>query len=228
MSSTSDPLTALRQAIKSKDPITYSKDDEAWPSLAAATHILISPGYSFPKSTPTRYRKTDAKSDQDVYSLEAVYLAWLLRSAPGAEYMKQARENGLPIGSVVSVTERSKVVEWLEGKTQDNERIVPLVGESNNSTPSLCLTRRLQWTQILLLGRLQDQVHKPYRQQLPTAGRHSLTYPRRPPSGGMSRTPTMSTLSKRSSRLRLSCGTGILSCEASNPTSVPLKNFRSI
>ena len=60
-----------------------------------------------------------------MYSLEALYLTWLLRSAPGAEYMKQARENGLTSG-FVSVTERKNVVEWLEGRASDGDKLVPL------------------------------------------------------------------------------------------------------
>jgi parafibromin len=71
----------------------------------------------------------------DFFSVEAVYLAWFLQSAAGADYMKQARENGLAVG-FVSVTERKNVVEWLEGKNADNERIVPLVG-TNMFFPSL-------------------------------------------------------------------------------------------
>jgi len=43
--------------------------------------------------------------------------------------MKQARESGLAVG-FVSVTERKSVVDWLEGKIPDNERIVSLVVES--------------------------------------------------------------------------------------------------
>ncbi|KAJ7189848.1 hypothetical protein GGX14DRAFT_607685 [Mycena pura] len=78
-----------------------------------------------PKSAPTRYRKpgvATATGPDDFFSVEAVYLAWLLQSAPGAEYMKQARENGLAVG-FVSVTERKNV----------NERIVPLTGANNFS-----------------------------------------------------------------------------------------------
>lgn len=43
--------------------------------------------------------------------------------------MKQARESGLAVG-FVSVTERKSVVDWLEGKIPEHEKIVPLVGES--------------------------------------------------------------------------------------------------
>jgi parafibromin len=136
MNSESEPdaLLTLQQAIKSKTPVTYSKDSEPTPSLLSATDLVISPGYTFSKSTPTRYRKPGTSSNdpsskpQDFFSLEAVYLAWLLRDAPGAEYMKQARESGLAVG-FVSVTERKNVVDWLEGKIPDHERIVSLVGE---------------------------------------------------------------------------------------------------
>jgi parafibromin len=128
-----DPLLALRQAIKSKTPITYAKDDEPSPSLLNATHIIISPTLSVLKSTPTRYRKPGVtevvQNPQDFFSIEAIYLAWLLRDAPGAEYMRQARENGLAVG-FVSVTERKSVVDWLEGNAIDHERIVPLVCKS--------------------------------------------------------------------------------------------------
>lgn len=65
------------------------------------------------------------KHPQDFFSLGAVYLAWLLRDASGAEYMKQARENGLAVG-FVSVTERKSVVDWLEERTSDLPNIVPL------------------------------------------------------------------------------------------------------
>jgi parafibromin len=132
-STTTDPLSALRQAIKSKTPITYANETTPCPTLLLATHIVLD-GTPFPKSSPTRYRKPSVSdtsepslAPQDFFSLNAVYLAWLLRDAPGAEYMKQARENGLTLG-FVSVTERKIVVEWLEGKIPDHDRIFTLHG----------------------------------------------------------------------------------------------------
>lgn len=130
-----DALLALRQAIKSRAEISYAKGSEPASSLASATHIVLSPTISLPKSTPTRLRKPGATSTdpsanpQDFFALEAVYLAWLLRDASGAEYMKQARENGLTVG-FVSVTERKSVVDWLEGRRDDLDNIVALIGES--------------------------------------------------------------------------------------------------
>ena len=132
--STTDPLLALQQTIKSQIPITYSKDSEPSTSLLSATHLVLSPSLSILKSTPTRYRKPNTSSNdpvsapQDFASIGAVYLAWNLRDAPGAEYMKLARESGLAVG-FVSVTERKSLVEWLEGKLATHERIAPLVGE---------------------------------------------------------------------------------------------------
>ena len=125
-----DALLSLRQAIRNKYSITYSNNDSPCSSLLNATHIVLEPDASFPKSASTRLRKqgvTTASDIQDYHTLEAVYLAWLLRDAPGGEYMKQARENGLAVG-FVSVTERKNVVDWLEGKVVDYERIVPLAG----------------------------------------------------------------------------------------------------
>ena len=128
MALTNDALQHLQQAIKNHDPITYSTAEGPCPSFLDATHIVISSSVVLPKSTPTRWRKPGvaaALEPSDFFSLEAIYLAWLLRDAPGADYLKQARENGLTVG-FVSVTERKSVVDWLEGKTTDHERIVPL------------------------------------------------------------------------------------------------------
>ncbi|KAF8135724.1 RNA pol II accessory factor, Cdc73 family-domain-containing protein [Boletus edulis] len=132
MDSTSDPLLALRHAIKSKTPISYLTHGQPASTLLAATHLSFSPALTLPKSSPTRYTKpgvSNTSSAPDIYTLEAVYLAWLLRDAPGAEYMRQARESGLTVG-FVSVTERKSIVEWLEGKVADLERIKPLASES--------------------------------------------------------------------------------------------------
>jgi parafibromin len=133
-----DALLALRQAIKSKDTITYIQNGEPCQTLLSATHLLVSPTCTLAKSAPTRYRRpgvlTSAGPD-DFFSVEAVYLAWLLQTAPGADYMKQARENGLAVG-FVSVTERKNVVDWLEGRIHDHERILPLVGATNRLFPN--------------------------------------------------------------------------------------------
>ncbi|KAL6308630.1 RNA polymerase II-associated protein [Sparassis latifolia] len=157
MSSANDSLLALRQAVKSKSSITYSNGSEATSSLASATHLVLSPTLSLPKSAPTRLRKPGATSTdpsanaQDFFSVEAVYLAWLLRDASGAEYMKQARENGLAVG-FVSVTERKSVVDWLEGRIGDLASIVPLVSESTTppgTPPQLRFASALPSTQSI-------------------------------------------------------------------------------
>jgi parafibromin len=126
----SDPLLALRDAVNAKSSISYSANGESVPSLRNATHIVLGTE-SFPKAAPTRFRKpgTSSSDSNDFYTLEAVYLAWHLQSAGGAEYMKQARENGLVVG-FVSVTERKGVVDWLEGHTSDHPSITPLPGQA--------------------------------------------------------------------------------------------------
>ncbi|KIK93036.1 hypothetical protein PAXRUDRAFT_829392 [Paxillus rubicundulus Ve08.2h10] len=136
-STTNDPLLALRQAIKSKSPITYLGNNEPTTSFLTASHISLGPSLSLAKSSQTRYTKpgiSNPSSSADFYTLEAIYLAWLLRDAPGAEYMKQARESGLAVG-FVSVTERKSVVEWLEGKVADLERIRPLASAESSTPP---------------------------------------------------------------------------------------------
>jgi parafibromin len=124
MSSEEDPLIALRQSIKSKSKVGYSNTSGPCPTLIGATSLIIN-SKPFPKSIRTRFHR--GAGANDFYALDAVYVAWLLRDAPGAEYMKQAREHGLAVG-FVSVTERKQVVDWLEGKVQDSDRIAPLSG----------------------------------------------------------------------------------------------------
>ena len=85
MSTEVDPLLALRQA-KSRTTITYSNDSGPCSSLPSATQLVFS-GTQFPKAGWTRYRKPGTPSE--FYLLHALYVAWLLREAPGAEYMKQ-------------------------------------------------------------------------------------------------------------------------------------------
>ena len=97
--------------------------------------ILVLPSGPIPKSAETRYAKagTTASSPQDFYTAEALYLAWSLRDAAVADYMKQTRENGLTTG-YVSITERKTVVDWLEGRIPDHDRIRPAPqGERNHN-----------------------------------------------------------------------------------------------
>lgn len=135
MSSEADALLALRKAITSKTTVTFANDAGPVSSLSAATGIVLSSSTTLPKTSPTRLRKpgtsaTDPQSSpQDFFTLGAVYLAWLLRDASGAEYMKQVRENGYTVG-FVSVTERKAVADWLEEKTQSLSGLVAAEGES--------------------------------------------------------------------------------------------------
>lgn len=129
-----DPLIALRSAIKTKFEVKYtSSSGEFLPSLQAAANLQLSPTLTLPKATPTRFRKPSATSSDpnaapnDFVTLESLLVAWLARDASVAEYMKQVREAG--IGAFVSITERKGVVEWLEGVVTDHERIVPLAGK---------------------------------------------------------------------------------------------------
>ena len=129
-----DPLIALRSAIKAKFEVKYvGNSGENVASLQAATGVRLSLTTTLPKATPTRFRKPSSTASDpgtapnDFVTLESLLVAWLARDASVAEYMKQVREAG--IGAFVSITERKGVVEWLEGKAADHERIVPLAGE---------------------------------------------------------------------------------------------------
>ena len=147
--SSSDALAALRSAAASKFFIApVDSADALAPSLLLATHLRLSPTLVLPKSTPTRLRRpaaaaaaanasagasaaapSDPLAEPDAFfSLAAVYLAWSLRDASSAEYMKHARESGLAVG-FVGLTERKGVVEWLSGKLAHLDSVVPPTGE---------------------------------------------------------------------------------------------------
>ncbi|KAI9451972.1 RNA polymerase II accessory factor [Lactarius psammicola] len=133
--STTDPLDALRAAISAKYDITpVTASGASAGTLRAATHLRLSAATTLPKSAPTRLRKaggsaTDPSAQPDgFFMLEAVYLAWSLRDTPGGEYMRQAREHGLPAGGFVSLTERKSIVDWLRRAISALDSIVPLSG----------------------------------------------------------------------------------------------------
>ena len=132
-SGTEDVLLALRNAIKSQSTVSYTADGKPTSSLVAATHLVL-PSQTLLKSTPTRFRKpgisgSDPVSNPgDFFTLDAIYVTWLLKDASVTEYMKQARDNGLT-GGLVSVTERKSVVDWLEGRVINHPNIIPLACE---------------------------------------------------------------------------------------------------
>jgi len=152
-----DPLDALRAAISAKyeiKPVNTSGAPAV--SLRAATHLRLSAAVTLPKNAPTRLRRvgssaTDPVSEPDgFFMLEAVYLAWSLRDASGGEYMKQAREHGLPAGGFVGLTERKSIVDWLKRVVAVLDSIVPLSGMFDSSFESTSVPSRPQRAQSRL------------------------------------------------------------------------------
>ena len=136
--STTDALSALRDAIQTRISISYlTASNEPTTTLSNASSLVLGPGSTLPKSSPTRLRKpgqtgTDWNvSPQEFYTLEAVFLAWHLRDAATGEYMRAVKEAGVPLASMVAITEKSGVVEWLEGRLLDHPNILALQGKKN-------------------------------------------------------------------------------------------------
>ncbi|KAG8833329.1 accessory factor associated with RNA polymerase II [Serendipita sp. 399] len=135
-----DALLALRNSIGAKQTITFlNESTQPTSSLAQATSLVLpqsngGPAVTLPKSTPTRLRKpghteTDPLTHPaDFYTLDAVYLAWSLREAATAEYMKTVRESGIVLTNMVAITEKQSVAEWLEGSTDSHPNIVSQQG----------------------------------------------------------------------------------------------------
>jgi len=136
--STTDALSALRDAIQTRISISYlTASNEPTTTLSNASSLVLGPGSTLPKSSPTRLRKpgqtgTDWNvSPQEFYTLEAVFLAWHLRDAATGEYMRAVKEAGVPLASMVAITEKSGVVEWLEGRLLDHPNILALQGKKS-------------------------------------------------------------------------------------------------
>lgn len=136
-----DPLLLLRQAISTRKAIKFlDASQQPTTSLSNAVSLVFpqpssSTSTTLAKSTPTRLRKPNHTQidpnthPSDFYTLDAVYLAWSLREAASAAYMKTVRDAGIGITNMVAITEKASVVEWLEGRTDTNPNIVPLLGE---------------------------------------------------------------------------------------------------
>ncbi|KAG8933745.1 accessory factor associated with RNA polymerase II [Tulasnella sp. 419] len=150
--STEDVLLILRQSIKNKFPISYVKDGTSTSALSGATHIAISPSVTVPRSTATRWRKPDSsgasgtapamdpKSEPErFFSVDAIVLVWTVKDGTAADYMRQARD----MPGFVSLTDRKAVVDWLEGKEVDSDKIAPLSEEPLNEDPSSSVTSGL-------------------------------------------------------------------------------------
>ncbi len=75
MSAETDPLLALRSAIKSRASITYADDAGPSPSLAGAT-LLVLDDHPFPKSIPTLYRKAGAATETKAYVPRLTFRIW--------------------------------------------------------------------------------------------------------------------------------------------------------
>lgn len=131
----SDALTALAQAISGSGTVELlTESSEPTTSFVAASSVkLTPPNVVLPKSQTTRYFK--ANSTSEYYTLEALVLLYLFRDAPSAEYMKHAREAGIQ-ATGVPITERSKVLEYLQGgAVAESDRVEPLRSTTPTSEP---------------------------------------------------------------------------------------------
>lgn len=112
-----DPLTALRDAIKTDAAITVDNDN-----LAEATALSVGSS-SFPLSTKTRVVIDDAEQD-----LRAVYACWKLANENIAQYVVFCNSNGVVHFPFL---QRSDVIKWLKGEA-DNVDVIK--GGSDSSS----------------------------------------------------------------------------------------------
>ncbi|KAG8898699.1 accessory factor associated with RNA polymerase II [Tulasnella sp. 403] len=132
-----DALNALRETIQAQRPISYFADGKPTTSLQAATHIVLSPTTTLPKSTPTRWRRDATATDphaepQRFFALDALVLTWSTRNENAATYMRQATTSGV---NYVSLTDRKAVVDWLEGKVDVSDKVAPVQESTTPTSP---------------------------------------------------------------------------------------------
>ncbi|QRW26836.1 Cdc73 family RNA polymerase II accessory factor [Rhizoctonia solani] len=133
-----DVLGALRDAISQQRPITFLEGTTPTTTLTAATtHIVLSPSLTVARNAPTRFKKDASSSATDpesapgeFFTIEALLLAWTLKNAGGGDYIRQTKTKG--VAGSVGITDRGRVVEWLEGKGDH-----PNVVGARSTTPPL-------------------------------------------------------------------------------------------
>ncbi|KAG9001585.1 accessory factor associated with RNA polymerase II [Tulasnella sp. JGI-2019a] len=133
-------LLSLRAAIRDKQPISYLKNGTPCSSISEATHIAISPNLTLPKTAVTRWRRPldpsaasasvamdPALEPHRFFPLDAILITWTTRHDNAATYMRQATTE---VQAYVSLTERRTVLDWLEAKIPDPEKLASLAQES--------------------------------------------------------------------------------------------------
>lgn len=126
----SDPLSILRDSIKSKQPFHPTADPDASSAevpLAKGTHLSFpSRSISLPITTATRFVSNDTPVD-----LRSIYFAWLNSERPIPEYNAAATALNDELGGSGKVqnlgfVEKLDLITWLEGATEESEYIKPL------------------------------------------------------------------------------------------------------
>ncbi|CAO0803700.1 unnamed protein product [Mucor circinelloides] len=120
--STVDPLSLLRESTISNKPVSLL-DESGQPvttiSDAKTIQFNNDDKTSFPRDTPTNFKKTNA-ADNETYTLET--LIFLVQNAQldNSAYFKECRARGI---EHVSIVDRRKILDYLTGKVDQSPNV---------------------------------------------------------------------------------------------------------
>lgn len=141
-----DPLLHFRAALAASTPPTLlTAAAESASTLSQATYVSFPAPSSAPegteptklaKDTSTRYTsKPDSKDE--FYTLGQIWLCWSERETGVREYLMKGQQEGM---GYVGIADRRGVVEYLQGESEGQGRVVPL-GYQPGELRSLFLLR---------------------------------------------------------------------------------------
>ncbi|KAG5439864.1 hypothetical protein PCANB_000146 [Pneumocystis canis] len=116
---TRDPLLLLRASILHGTPAKLYKGDREVSSFEEATHLYFSCGTKVDLKEETRFIR---RATGEMFNMQAIYFAWLLRDSNVAEYIQRCGETDI---KNLSFLEKTDLVAWLDG-APESEHLLPL------------------------------------------------------------------------------------------------------
>ncbi|KAI8979200.1 RNA pol II accessory factor, Cdc73 family-domain-containing protein [Mycotypha africana] len=119
---TVDPLSLLRQSTRQNTPVTFLNEaGERVTNISDAKRIQFSQDAVFPRNAPTAFKKTNATTEDETYSLDTLIFCLQNAQLDLSAYIKECRARGV---EHVSVVDRRKIVDYLTGKVDHSPNVV--------------------------------------------------------------------------------------------------------
>jgi parafibromin len=116
-----DPLSLLREStIINKPVVLLNEADETVSNISDAKTVQFNENTSFPRDTPTNFKKTNA-ADNETYTLETLIFLVANAQLDNSAYFKECRTRGI---EHVSIVDRRKILDYLTGKVDQSPNVI--------------------------------------------------------------------------------------------------------